>query len=236
MVSNVARAYVRLGHAGARPIAVRYDELRQEVIRTIPVGHRLASVANSMMTEGGIDQMSAALVEYQKEKAASSAPDPRIVGHCREIYSLLEGGPDAYNPCVRQIESSQRALLAWRNDFRLVKCGLITADCFQKLVVLKPNDYGPEKYSSVDESRAAREKVYAMRIRALEIRDAINKALSFIKNLPLDQQLMEMERADFIQQQTQDERLDFLEGAYSAALARIGKLERGLKKEKATNV
>jgi hypothetical protein len=227
MVTSVsAKVYApRIGVAGARPRNIRFAEALATADREIPKGspHR-EGLFGLYCSEENIDLINAAIEKARHERVVASAPNPRVVEHCREIYALLEGQPDTLNQLARKINGAQSQLLSLRNDPRYKKLGdrILPADCIVALPLLNTDYYSPDRFKTPDESKAARDDVHTRRLEALRVWSLISTALAF-KDLPRAEQAMQLVLADVDDERVLKRRITALESEVAALRAIVTK-------------
>lgn len=144
----------RTGLVGGAPLQVRAEEAREMVRREIPASHRLADVANEMVSEFMVDHCWAAVEAYRAEKAAA-APEPSPM--LRDAWNERSTFLTRFNQAVHELRQAQAWLRgAARDDWKHQVLGDLSADCFTTSVEPLPTATSiPDPLQDVQEARAA---------------------------------------------------------------------------------
>jgi hypothetical protein len=180
MVDAVGRVYrPRIGLAGARPLAERWDEAIQTLHRVAPdVGF------TAMISEHNLDH----LYDLITEKQIANAPPPPDAA-TREAINEHYDLKNTFNSSALEIKQAQGWLQYAYADWRHQLLKDITADLFVSVATVSESP----RFANSTEAREAVRKMHARLQWVRAIASQINSARAFEKLPPAEQSIRLMQ-------------------------------------------
>jgi len=236
MVTSVQRQYApRIGIAGSRPVNIRFAEALEEANRVLR-GAECDGIFNLQVSEASIDLIHARIEEVTRKRHAAAAPNPMVLAHYNEAYSVINRENDGLIPLTAKINAAQPQLLALRNDWRYRKLGsrILPADAIVTLPLLTTDHFFSKRLETMttDQSKAALDAVHTKYRETLRLWSLVNTALGFQRQ-PHDVQLMELMAAAVEDERALKHRITALESVVQALRAIVTKSKRKPKRKAA---
>src|SRR5262249_13852807 len=126
MVGSVPNPqYGRIGVDGARPLAVRFAELRARALKEIPENDIGRQALSLYVSEQNYDLLYEA-IENSKRRRAPVEPSPQLRAEWDALDELIRN----FNRACLQLRDSQKWLSRAADDWRHRLLGHLTADMF----------------------------------------------------------------------------------------------------------